>query len=871
MMKQYREAKEAYPEALLLFRMGDFYELFGEDAKTAAGLLGLTLTTRDRDKGDDAVAMAGFPHHQLENYLGKLIRAGRRAAVCDQVEDPKQAKGIVRREVTRVVSAGALTDDALLDPHASNYLAALVSARDGRCGLAWLEISTGRFSAAAFPAERLADELERIDPAECLVADDAEPPSIQRERPAWTSRPAWTFGRDAAERTLRDHYGVQTFEGFGFDDEDGPAIRAAGAVLQYVLETQKATLHHLDPPLRHDPAACVQIDETTRRSLEIARTLRDGRREGSLLAIVDAATTAAGSRLLADWINHPLTDAAAISARHDAMEELLRDSSARDAARDKLRGVSDIERLVARAVTSRATPRDLAALGRTLKVLPAVKAKLAGRTAARLRELDEALDLCGDVRAAIETTLVDDCPLAANDGGMIRPGRSERLDSLRELAAGGKQWIARYQAEAGESTGIPNLKVGYNRVFGYYLEVTHAHSDKVPDHFIRKQTLKNAERYITPELKEYEEKVLAADDEAKALESEIFVALRTAVADQARRLVGTARALAEVDVLAGFAQLAAERKYCRPRLLETPRLEIVGGRHPVLDVLTPSGTFTPNDVHCGDEHGSLLLITGPNMAGKSTYIRQVALIVLLAQSGSFVPAESAALGLADRIFARVGASDELSRGQSTFMVEMTETARILNTATKHSLVVLDEIGRGTSTYDGLSLAWAIVEHLHDAIGCRSLFATHYHELTQLADTLPGVRNFNAAVREYDDRIAFLHRILPGAADRSYGVHVARIAGVPGVVTSRAEAILADLEQTEAAPRNGESGARQPHAVTPRSQTAAGLQLMLFEPPEHPVLEQIRKLDVDRTTPLDAMQILLRWQRELIADAKRRRN
>ncbi|MCR4412954.1 MAG: DNA mismatch repair protein MutS, partial [Thermoguttaceae bacterium] len=793
MMKQYLEAKRACPEALLLFRMGDFYELFYDDAKTAARLLNLALTSRD--KGENPVPMAGFPHHQLESYLGKLIAAGQRVAVCEQVEDPKKAVGLVRREVTRVVSRGTLTDDALLDPRQSNYLAAV--APGDPVGMAWVELSTGRFVAAAFPPSQVVDQLARIAPAEVLLDESAEPlPGHLAEQMMVTRRPSWAFAPKAGEAALAKQFGTASLEGFGFGDEPGDvqAVRAAGAILDYLIETQKTSLEHIDRLVPYRAATTLEIDEASRRSLEITRSMRDGRREGSLLHVLDRTVTAMGSRLLAEWVANPLSDREAIESRLEAVDELVADSALCADLREALRHVYDVERLLARVTTGRTNPRDLSFLGRTLAKLPVLKAKLAGRKSPLLGALEAQIDLCAELRATLEAALVDDCPLSSRDGGFIRPGYSADLDALRELAHGGKEWIARFQAREIERTGIPSLKVGFNKVFGYYLEVTNAHQEKVPSDYIRKQTVKNAERYITPELKEYEEKVLTADEKSKELEYELFVGLRDAVAAARRRLQTTAAVLAQLDVLASLAELARQRGYCRPKLVDEPVLAIRDGRHPVLDLTEPEGTFVPNDTFAGGDSGVLLLITGPNMAGKSTYIRQVALITLLAQIGSFVPAQEATIGLADRIFARVGARDELARGQSTFMVEMTETARILNLATPRSLVILDEIGRGTSTYDGISLAWSVAEYLHDRIGCRTLFATHYHELTDLARSLARVKNLNVAVREWQDEVVFLHKIVEGAADKSYGIHVARLAGVPREVVERAKDILAQLEE-----------------------------------------------------------------------------
>jgi DNA mismatch repair protein MutS len=854
-MKQYQDAKAACPDALLLFRMGDFYELFFDDAKTAARVLNLALTSRD--KGENAVPMAGFPYHQLESYLGKLIKAGMRVAICDQVEDPKHAKGLVRREVTRVVSAGTVTDDALLDPRASNYLAAVV-VEDDQAGVAWVELSTGRFQAARVARGRLADELARIDPAECLVSESDDPMAAALGQTTMVSRrPAWTFSTATAQQSLARHFAVASLEGFGFADEDALAIRAAGAVLGYLLETQKASLTHIDRLLRYVPGDTLEIDSSTRRSLEITSTYRESRREGSLLDVIDRTTTAMGSRLLAEWLANPLTDIARIDARLDAVAELAADAALADALRDQLGGIYDLERLLARVTTGRATPRDLSFVGRTLRALPPIKAKITARRAALLAGLEGQLDLCAEIRAELERALADDCPLTSREGGFIRAGFCGELDALRELSGGGKQWIAAYQAEESRASGIPNLRVGFNKVFGYYLEITNAHSAKIPDRYIRKQTVKNAERYITPELKEYEERVLSADEKSNELEHQLFCALRDRVAASAARIQRTAAVLAQLDVLAALAELARRRNYCRPAMVAEPVLKIVDGRHPVLDVTIAEGSFVPNDTACGADEGFSLLITGPNMAGKSTFIRQVALITLMAQMGSFVPARQATIGVADRIFARVGASDELARGQSTFMVEMIETARILNGATPRSLVILDEIGRGTSTYDGLSLAWAVVEYLHDAVGCRVLFATHYHELTALAESLPGVRNYNVAVREWQDQVVFLHKIVPGAADKSYGIHVARLAGVPPKVVERGKQILAELENEQLDPRGESKLARKAKRIK-----TADLQLTLFAAEEHPLIGELRELALDDTTPLAALQWLQARQAEL---------
>ncbi len=861
MMQQYYEAKNACGDAILLFRMGDFYELFNDDAVLASKLLGMTLTSRD--KGENATPMAGFPHHQLDSYLAKLIHQGYRVGICDQVEDPKQAKGIVRREITRIISPGTLTDDSLLSPKESNYLAAVVADGPadggGDVGIGWIELSTGRFLAGVFPLARLADELARIAPAECLVPDglDLLPPHMASQMLS-TRRPAWAFGGKGALECLTKHFEIKSLEGFGFQEDDGLAIRAAGAILDYLQETQKGSLEHVQVLLPYRQAGAVEIDEATRRSLELNRTIRDQRREGTLISVLDRCRTPMGSRLMGEWLASPLADLEQIHQRHDAVEELKNDQALSDSIAEGLAGVYDLQRLLTRVTTGRASPRDLSFVGRTLSRLPRIKAKVTSRKSHLLSEIEGAIDLCPEVHQRLTAALVEECPLTTADGGFIQEGYNARLDELRGLAAGGKQWIANYQAEESKKSGIASMKVGFNKVFGYYIEITNTHRDKVPPYFHRKQTLKNAERYITPELKEYEEKVLSADEKAKQLEYDLFVELRELVQQCGDRLRSTAAALAQLDALVSLATLARDRNYCRPKMEDSQQLAIVDGRHPVLDVTEAAGMFIPNDTTLGGEDEKLIaIITGPNMAGKSTYIRQVGLIAIMAQMGSFVPAREATIGVVDRVFARVGASDELSRGQSTFMVEMTETARILNTASKKSLVILDEIGRGTSTYDGVSLAWSIVEYLHDRIGCRTLFATHYHELADLSQSLTHVTNLNVAVKEWDDKIIFLHKIVAGAADKSYGIYVARLAGIPHEVNERAKQILAQLEQEHLDPE-GHAKIRPQRERHPKTD----LQLTLFGPAEHPAVEEIRQADFSAMTPLDAFQKVIQWQQQL---------
>jgi DNA mismatch repair protein MutS len=890
-MQRYLEVKAQHPNAILLFRMGDFYELFYEDAVTASKAVGLTLTSRDKGS-PNPIPMAGFPYHQLDGYLQKLVRAGFRAAICEQMEDPKLAKGPVKRDVTRVVTPGTLTEDSLLDPRESNFLACVFPTKEA-CGLAWIEVSTGRFFLSDLSHDVVADEIARIRPAECLIPEQAaQHPVIQalsRTSGLFLSeRPPWAFAADQCRRLLLEQFQTRTLAGFDID-ENTPGVTAAGALLDYVRETQKAGLGHITRLEPYRRGTSLLIDEATRRSLELTQTLRNNERTGSLLAVIDETVTPMGARLLGEWLSNPLTDPARINERLDAVEELTTDSMFCRDLRDQLQSAYDLQRLTARVATGRCSPRDLSCLARTLALLPKLKAKLSGRSSHRLIELEAKLDLCPELRADIESALVDEPPLLVADGGVIRDGYHAQLDEWRDLARGGKDWIVKYQATEIERTGIPNLKVGFNKVFGYYLECTAVQAEKVPPEYIRKQTLKNYERFITPALKEYEDKVLRAEGQAIQLEQELFTALRDRVAAQSPRLRDNAEVLAEIDVLSALATLAVSAGYCRPEITQDPILDIREGRHPVLDRLKPSGEFVPNDVLLGrvssaecrvpddeDEANSgitasppltthhsplttssrVQLITGPNMAGKSTYIRQAALLTIMAQIGSFVPAKSARIGIADRIFARVGASDELGKGQSTFMVEMTETARILNAATKQSLVILDEIGRGTSTYDGISLAWSITEYLHDVIGCRTLFATHYHELTQLAETLKECVNWNVAVREEADDVIFLHKIVPGSADKSYGIHVAQLAGVPRTVLDRAKVILQTLESDHI---DDTGKTKVPERPTKKKREQ---QRTLFAPEEHPIMDELRHLDLNNLTPLAALQELNRLKERL---------
>ncbi|MCB9914609.1 MAG: DNA mismatch repair protein MutS [Planctomycetes bacterium] len=853
MMEQFRRAKQEQPDALLFFRMGDFYELFERDAEVAAKELGIALTSRS--KGDGAIAMAGVPVKAAEGYLLRLVQRGHKVAICEQLTDPRTTKGIVDRGIVRVVTPGTLTEENALDARANNYLASLwVGER--AAGIAWVDVSTGRFHVTEVARARLADELARIAPAELLwcpdlVRDDPEL-SVELQRafgPRLSERDPWRFERDTARRALLAHFKVATLEGYGLEDASA-AIPAAGALIEYLEETQRGACDHVLAIERVDTSGFLVLDRATRSCLELVQTQRDGRAEGSLLAVLDRTSTPMGGRLLRQWVLSPLRDVARITRRQQAVAELVDAPFLREDVRTLLDDVRDIERLVARLSTGRGNARDLVHLASSLEPVRPLWEKLAGCYSSLLADLHGSLDPLDDVVQRVRATLVDAPPPTLREGGMVRKGYSAELDELHQIAGDGKSWMARFQAEESARSGLPGLKIGYNSVFGYFIEVPRAQADKVPEHYVRKQTVKNAERYITPELKEFETKVLRAEERSFDMEYAIFCELRDEVAAEVRRILDTAAAVARVDVLASLAETAAQQRYVAPEVDDSDVLEIEDGRHPVVEVLPDTEAFVPNDSRL--DHGAhrITVLTGPNMAGKSTYIRQTALITLLAQIGSFVPAARARVGVVDRIFTRIGSADDIGRGASTFMVEMVEIANILNNATDRSLVVLDEVGRGTSTFDGLALAWAIVEHLHEAIGARTLFATHYHQLTDLAGRLAGVCNKSVAVREWEDRIVFLHKIVDGGTDRSYGIHVARLAGVPRALLERAKSILTDIEDDaeDLAPRIAQ------HAARP---AAPAQQLSLFAAAPSRVEQELRQLDPDRLTPLEALQELAR--------------
>lgn len=863
-MRQYTEQKASVPDAILLFRMGDFYELFYEDAKTASRVLGLTLTSRS--KGENPVPLAGVPYHAVESYLAKLVQAGYKVAISEQVEDPRQAKGVVKREIVRIVTPGTLTDQSMLLEREDNFLACVYIENEQSAGLAWVELSTGLFETLQVAPRFLLDELVRLRPAELLVPDsDIDAGSTGRQMRHIAEqyeqivggsvgrRAGYLFDTVQARQTLTGHFGVQTMEGFGYDRLDAPLV-AAAVIVHYLQETQKTALRHIRSvrPVRR--GRLLHIDQTTLRSLEVERTLRTGSRDGALLGAIDQTTTAMGARMLRNWLLYPLTDRNAIEDRQDAIAALVGEKRIVRESRGILKSLGDIERITSRVAVGRASPRDVLGLGQSLASLPNVARTLEPlcTEGALLAHLAEQLDGLEQLADDILTAVNDNPPLTVREGGIFRTGYHEQLDHLLSIGRDGQSWLADYQARQIERTGISSLKVGFNKVFGYYIEISNTYRDQAPDDYVRKQTIKNAERYITDELKHYESEVLTAEERAKELEYDLFEQLRNHVAEHIELLQRCSRALATIDVLASLAYVASMRGYVRPELADEPVLDIRDGRHPVLDV-TLAEKFVPNDVTLHADNKRMMIITGPNMAGKSTYIRQVALLVLLAQTGSFIPARSARIGVTDRVFTRVGAADELARGQSTFMVEMTETANILNNATARSLVILDEIGRGTSTFDGLALAWAITEYLVAHIGCRALFATHYHELTELADMMDGVTNANVAVREWQDQIVFLHKILDGGTDKSYGVHVARLAGVPMEVLARARKILVELQG------NFE---REVHLPT-LAGGAAGLgDPTLFDDPSQRVLDELRVADVNNLTPMQALDLLKRWQERL---------
>ncbi len=866
LMQQWREVKARHQDALVFFRVGDFYELFFGDAEEGSRLLGLTLTSRNNGAAA-RVPLAGIPAKALEEYLARLVKLGRRVAICEQVEDPASAKGIVRREVVETVTPGTILQDRLLQAKRNNRLVALSPAA-GRWGLASLDLSTGEVEVQGVGPGEVAAELGRLEPSELLMPRGLaeEPEGSSRVVPpgvAVTVRDDWLFDRQMAREELERAYRVHSLHGFGFQEEDGVLVEAAGALLAYVREIRPGGANHLRTPRIVRPGSAMLLDDMTRRNLELVESIRPGE-GGTLLDVLDRTVTAMGGRLLRRWVLHPLREAPEIWLRQGAVECLHADAALRGAVREALGGISDLERLAGKVGTGRVGPRDLLALARSLGRLPKLQDLTAESDAELLATLMGDMDLLEDLRELLVAGISPETPPSLQDGGVIRDGYDSTLDELRGVREGARSFIAGLQARERERTGIGSLKVGFNKVFGYYLEVTRANLEKVPAEYVRKQTLANAERYFTPELKEWEEKVFGAEERILAMEAELFSTLRQEVAGNVRRLQDTAGRVAHLDVLAGLAQVARDRGYVRPEVHRGFELAVRDGRHPVVETMMPPEEFIPNDLDL-DEARRIVILTGPNMAGKSTVLRQVGLIQLMAQMGSFVPASSARLPVCDRIFTRVGASDSLALGQSTFMVEMNETAAIVHGATESSLILLDEIGRGTSTYDGVSIAWAVTEHVHEWVRAKTVFATHYHELTQLGDLLPGARNLNVAVREVGEDIVFLRRLEEGGADRSYGIQVARLAGLPMEVIERAKELLAELEGSHSGGGEGlgRRGRRRPASEPPPD------QLSLFAQ-EHPVISRLRDLEVEGLTPLEALNLLAALRGGIVGEGKRER-
>jgi DNA mismatch repair protein MutS len=887
LMRQYTAIKKEHPNALLFFRLGDFYELFFEDAVVAARELQITLTSRNKEK-DTAIPMCGVPYHAAENYIAKLIRKGFKVAICEQMEDPRLAKKLVKREVTRVLTPGTSVD-AQLGSEENNFLACVARAGNS-AGFAALDLSTGEFRATEFIGEdaerRIREELLVLRPREVLFASSlplfegapssrpqlakgwdearisraaAAPRIASLENATWAETPLddWVFAPDYAIPQVENHFGVLSLEGFGLANR-AAAATAAGAILHYVRTTQRGSLDHVDRIGFYERQNCLILDAVTVRNLELIEPLFTGSGDNAtLFRSLDLTVTPMGKRLLRAWMLRPSIDAAEITQRLDAVDSMVKDLVAREELRRSMEGILDLERLLSRVTLETANPRDLLALATSLAKLPTVRAALSHFPVERLRTLHAQCDELADLRARVETSLEDEPPLTLADGGVIRSRVDPALDELRDLSRNSKQYIAQIEQRERQRTGIGSLKVKFNSVFGYYLEISKSNLHHAPPDYERKQTLVNAERFTTPELKEYEAKVLDAQEKMVEIERRLFAELRIAIAAEARRIRQTALALAEIDLLASFASLAANRSYCRPKLDDSSDIEIVDGRHPVIEQLEISGVadrFVPNDIYLNGTTHAILLITGPNMGGKSTYLRQAALIVLMAQMGSFVPARSARLGLVDRIFTRIGAADNLARGRSTFMVEMTETAAILNTATARSLILLDEVGRGTATYDGLAIAWAAIEYIHANTRAKTLFATHYHELTELADRLSGVKNYHVGVKESGGGIVFLRKVEEGAADKSYGIEVAKLAGLPNDVIHRAREVLAEHE-------NAERSAVK-HLAHDEARDAGPMQLTIFTPLSQKVVDRLKETDLDRLSPLEALNLLHELKKQI---------
>ncbi len=861
LMNQYFKIKESNPDTILLFRVGDFFETFEEDAKTASKVLGITLTKRANGAAGD-VPLAGFPHHAIDSYLPKLVRAGYRVAICEQMENPKFAKGIVKREVIEVVTPGVAFSEKLLDHKKNNYVFA-VALKEEMAGISFCDISTGEFFAYEVKPELLKQQIELINPSEILIQKrDKELLSqvIQKTNPTIriTKLDDWIFNLDYSNDTLLNQLKTVTLKGFGVEGLTAGLI-AAGAVVHYLQDTQKSNLSHISKISVYNPTDYMSLDSSTKRNLEITYSMNEGAKEGSLFAILDKTETAMGGRLLKKWISAPLIKLEPIIARQQAVDDLFRKKDLRQKISSELKEIGDLERLISKICTGRANPRDVISIKTSLMRIPVIKNILENCSSKTLIQLKEKLQPLDKLVDEIEKSIVDSPPLNIMDGGVFKTGFSAELDELREISLHGKDWIANLQKEERERTGISSLKISYNKVFGYYIDISNANKDKVPVDYIRKQTLVNSERFITPALKEYEDKILNAEEKIYELESQLFNETRFMVAAETEAIQQNAKLIAMLDCFVSFAEAAYEYNYVKPEIDNSQSIEIIEGRHPIVErILSPGENFTPNNHKMDNEENQIIILTGPNMAGKSVYLRQLGLIVLLAQIGAFVPAKQAKIGLVDRIFTRVGASDNISAGESTFLVEMQEAANILNNATEKSLILLDEIGRGTSTFDGISIAWAITEYLHENsdVNAKTLFATHYHELNEMAELFPRIKNYKVEVREYDDKVIFLHKVNKGGADHSYGIQVAQMAGLPKFVTDRAKEILANLESKELTPYEIKK--------EKLSKLKRGLenQINMFEIKDDSLRDEIKELEINNLTPIDALNKLSELKKKI---------
>lgn len=878
LMKQYQKIKARYPETVLLFRLGDFYETFEDDAIITAKVLGITLTKRGNGAAGE-VPLAGFPYHALEAYLPRLLKAGHRVAICEQLEDPKLAKGIVQRDVVEVVTPGVAFSEKVLDQKQNNYLAALalphaVANSTDLIGCAFVDISTGEFFVGEFLFRDVADQIASIQPSEILVQKrdfDGIESILKRayagrtQIPLLTKVDDWVYNYDYGYELLLTHFKTQSLKGFGCENYT-TGINAAGAIMNYLKETQKANLSHISRLRPYETTDYIVLDQSTQRNLEITTQLMAGGGTGTLFSLLDKTLTPMGSRLLKQWIARPLKRLDTINNRLEAVQAFYDEKTSLEKTREILNEIGDLERLTGKICTGRANPREMIQMKAILERIPDLRNSTEAFDATLINEIRDALDPLDDIVEEITKAIDDDPPAQLSEGNVIRKGYSAELDELRGLAHSGKSWVANLQKQERERTGIPSLKVNYNKVFGYYIEITHTHKEKVPSEYIRKQTLTNAERFITPELKDYEEKILSAEEKMQQLEAKLFTALREKVGACAEAIQSNASAIARLDVLCSFAYTSRKNNYVRPDVNNDFSLHIEGGRHPVIESLLPPGErYIPNDSLLDESDQQVLIITGPNMSGKSSYIRQVGLIVLLAQIGCYVPADKATIGLVDKIFTRVGASDNIAAGESTFLVEMHEAANIVNTATERSLILLDEVGRGTSTFDGISIAWALTEHLHDRIGAKTIFATHYHELNELAEVFPRIKNYRVDVREYGDKVVFLHKVVPGFADHSYGIQVAQMAGLPSDITDRAKKILKNLEEAGLTLRNvddaGKASLKKDDVRKRLKESKEELQMALFEVKDDKLRQKIREIDVNKLTPLEALQLLAKLKEE----------